>query len=134
MNIISLHWQQTIPIRHQVLWPDHPPHFCYVEGDETARHFGVEKEGTLISVASLFRQENKAQLRKFATLPRYQGQGIGSRLLKHVMTAAQEDSTSYFWCRARITAVPFYGRFGLVPDGQQFERAGVTFIHMGKHL
>ena len=68
MEIVELTWQDTIPVRHQVLWPNELPEFCIVEGDQEALHFGVIVDNIIVSVASLYIDANSARLRKFATL------------------------------------------------------------------
>lgn len=100
VQIVKLHWQDTLAIRQEVLWPDKPREFCHVEGDETAWHYGgyikdASIEKTLVCVASIYpdsnnidsntRHASKARLRKFATLSDYQNQGIGSLVLKHII-------------------------------------------------
>ena len=41
MRIEKLHWQDTLAIRQKVLWPEKPPEFCHVKGDDQASHYGV---------------------------------------------------------------------------------------------
>ena len=138
MKIVSLHWKQTIPIRHCVLWPNKPPEFCHVKGDEDALHFGtVVKQGEakqLVSVASIFINGDSARLRKFATLPEFQGRGIGSALLTHIIASVQETGIAYFWCDARATATEFYARFGLEAEGEVFTKSGLPYIKMSIYL
>lgn len=138
MKIVSLHWKQTIPVRHCVLWPDKPPEFCYVEGDEDAIHFGAlvedDKTEQLVSVASIFINGDSARLRKFATLPEFQGRGIGSALLTHVIAAIQKKGIRHFWCDARSTATDFYARFGLEEEGEVFTKSGLPYIKMSIYL
>ncbi len=78
MEVKKITWEETIPIRHQVLWPDKNPEFCIVEGDARALHYGIFLEAELVCVASIYVSENPARLRKFATLQEYQNQGVGS--------------------------------------------------------
>lgn len=85
MEIRTISWQQTMPLRHKVLWPNKPPEFCHVEGDESALHFGAFIGDKLVSVASIYISSNQARLRKFATDLVYQKQGVGSSLLKHII-------------------------------------------------
>lgn len=135
MKIVSLHWSKTIPIRHRVLWPDKPPEFCHIEGDENALHFGAflsdsTEDGFLASVASIYIDGESARLRKFATLPEFQGQGIGSALLAHIITTIKEKGVAHFWCDARATATGFYARFGLEEEGEIFTKSGLPYRKM----
>lgn len=85
MNIVNLKWDETIPIRHEVLWPNKPASFCKVDGDESARHYGVKVKGNLVCVASVYLDSESARLRKFATLEHFQNQGLGTLLLNHML-------------------------------------------------
>jgi len=134
MEIKQLSWQQVLPIRHNVLWPDKPPLFCKVEGDDTAYHYGYFIAEELVCVASIFIDDDNvsisARLRKFATLEQYQGQGIGTQLIKHVINELKSLNVNYLWCDARITAIGFYQQFNMVEQGNQFQKSGVRYIQM----
>ena len=119
-----------MPIRHRVLWPDKPIEFCCVEGDSTALHFGYFLNNQLVSVASVYLNNNSARLRKFATLPEVQGQGIGTKLLNHVLSTIKHEKINHFWCDARESAIEFYKRFGMQPEGNRFYKAEVPYYKM----
>lgn len=130
MDILQITTNEALPVRHRVLWPDKPMSFCLVEGDDFATHYGAFVDAQLVSVASVYIDGFQARLRKFATLPQYQGQGIGSRDIAHIMAELQRQSISYFWCDARTTAVGFYQRLGLSVEGAEFEKSGVFYYKM----
>jgi predicted GNAT family N-acyltransferase len=130
MNIKTIEWQQALPIRHQVLWPDKSPLFCKVEGDEAANHYGAYVDNELICVASIFVDSDSARLRKFATLSSYQGQGIGSQVIEHVINDLKTTGMQRFWCDARSSAVGFYQRFGLAQQGNEFLKSGIPYFKM----
>ena len=134
MNIVELNWPETIPVRHAVLWPNEPPDFCLVEGDEGAWHFGVLEGGKLVSVASVYADGKSARLRKFATLEEHQGQGIGSCLLQHILSILEPRGISHFWCDARASTVNFYSKLGLQTDGDKFYKSGIPYITMSRRL
>ncbi|GAB3369650.1 GNAT family N-acetyltransferase [Azotobacter armeniacus] len=81
VDIRRINWQETIHLRHKVLWPKESPEFCHIEGDENAWHFGAFISERLVSVASVYPDGNIARLRKFATDRPYQEKGIGTALL-----------------------------------------------------
>lgn len=134
MNIVELDWPETIPVRHAVLWPNEPPSFCHVEGDDEAWHFGALVDGKLVCVASIYTDINSARLRKFATLEEYQGQGIGSGLLQHILSILAPKGISHFWCDARESTVNFYSRFGLQSDADKFYKSGIPYFTMSRSL
>ncbi len=88
MVIKQIPWQDTIIVRHAVLWPDKDPQFCHVPGDENAIHFGGYINGSLTCVASIFIHNKSARLRKFATYVEHQGKGYGSTMLTHILNGS----------------------------------------------
>lgn len=130
MEIRSISWQQTIPLRHRVLWPSKPPQYCHVEGDHDALHFGAYSNNELVCVASVYIQSDSARLRKFATDAAYQNQGIGSKMLKYILQSLKQTQTKIFWCDARESAIGFYQRFGMQPYGERFYKADVAYFKM----
>ena len=139
MQIKKLQWQQTLAIRHEVLWPDKPQAFCHVDGDEPAWHYGVYIDKTLVCVASIYpgltnntndNNDKSARLRKFATLTHYQNQGIGSFILSHIIDSLKAKGIENFWCDARESAFDFYRRFGLETEGQRFYKEDIPYIKM----
>jgi len=130
MEIRNISWEQTIPLRHNVLWPKKPPEYCHVEGDQDALHFGVFTNDELVCVASVYLKSDKARLRKFATKTDYQGQGIGSQMLKFILHSLKNTEAKVFWCDARESALSFYQRFGMQPYGERFYKADVSYFKM----
>jgi predicted GNAT family N-acyltransferase len=130
MNIQSIHWKDALPIRHQVLWPNKPPSFCKIDGDEMANHYGAYINGELVCVASIYIQNRTARLRKFATLLSFQGKGIGSQVLLHIISKLHEIGIDYFWCDARKSALEFYRKFGLEKEGSSFVKSNIPYYKM----
>ncbi|MBC7002195.1 GNAT family N-acetyltransferase [Photobacterium sp. BZF1] len=134
MNITEITAEETLPIRHRVLWPNESVEFCRVPDDADGLHYGVYHDGALVCVASVFVSGEKARLRKFATQPEYQGQGIGSSMIEHILKALKEKGVSLFWCDARETAGGFYRRFGMAPEGERFYKGDVPYFKMAMRL
>ncbi|NQZ05594.1 MAG: GNAT family N-acetyltransferase [Algicola sp.] len=138
MHIKEITWQQTIPIRHKVLWPDKPPEFCHIEDDNDGWHFGYYVGDDLVGVASVYPSGsvtgNDARLRKFATLASSQGKGIGTKLLNHIILTLKNRGITLFWCDARETATGFYERFGLHKQGSRFFKSTVPYFKMSVEL
>ncbi|MBV1911148.1 MAG: GNAT family N-acetyltransferase [Kangiellaceae bacterium] len=134
LEIKQINWREALPIRHEVLWPEEEIAFCKVDGDDDAFHFGGFVENNLACVASIYLQDRKARLRKFATLQKHQGQGIGSKLLAHIILELKQRDITYLWCDARKTASKFYQRFGMQPVGNEFTKSGLPYFKMGVNL
>jgi len=130
MDIRRISWQQTIPLRHQVLWPDKSPQYCHIVGDDDALHFGAFINEKLICVASVYITSEKARLRKFATDIRYQNQGIGSQMLTFIIQSLQDTQTDIFWCDARESALGFYQRFDMQVCSERFYKEDVPYFKM----
>ena len=136
MQVVELTAQQTIPIRHKVLWPNELPEYCIVEGDGGALHLGVLIDNEVVSVASIYfnNTEQSARLRKFATLFEYQGRGIGSYLLAHIIDLLKKLNINYFWFDARASAVIFYKRLGFQTASELFYKNSVSYYRMHMNL
>lgn len=134
MNVIELHWQDTIAIRHQVLWPNEAPEFCKVESDSDALHFGVSIDDEIVCVASIYLEAKSARLRKFATLSESQGRGVGSFMLNYLVNKLKEHEINYLWFDARESAVGFYKRLGFNSTGALFYKNEIPYYKMFSHL
>lgn len=130
MTIQTIPLEPALDIRHAVLWPDHPRDFSRVQGDEGALHLGIYEKDQLICVASLYETREGLRLRKFATLPEYQGKGHGSAMMRHAIAHCETIHQPRLWLSARATAMPFYARFGFEPFGAPAEKAGVAYRYM----
>ena len=135
MKLTELSIEDCIDLRHKVLWPDLPRDESRVPGDDVARHFGIVRDGTVISCLSAFCDgKDRVQIRKFATRQQLQGQGLGTQLLKEVLSKLQQEGVQSVFLDARLTAVPFYLRAGFTTEGNPFIRKGLTFIRMVKQF
>jgi len=134
LNIKEIDWTETISVRHEVLWPNKTPDFCRVPGDEEGWHFGVYIESRLVCVASVYPCDDSARLRKFATLAAFQGNGIGTALLTHILSLLKQRGVKHFWCDARESAQGFYQRFGMCSKGDVFYKSDVPYYKMSVDL
>lgn len=130
MHIRRILWKETMPLRHQVLWSDKKIEYCYVEGDETAWHYGVFELDQIVSVASVFLEYKSVRLRKFATAKKYQGKGIGTVVIKHIINELKSKGFTEFWCDARESAIGFYQRFDMRVDGEKFFKGHIPYFKM----
>lgn len=124
----------TYALRHAVLWPEKPAAYVQLPEDANGRHFGAFVGGELVSVISLFIDETEARFRKFATAPAWQGQGIGAALLTHTIAAATAAGATSLWCDARQTALAFYQRHGLQPEGPVFHKGDIPYQRLHRVL
>ena len=126
---------QTYALRHAVLWPDKPLAYVQLPDDAAGQHFGAFVAGALVAVISLFSgADGVARFRKFATEPAWQGRGVGTALLHHVIELVRAQGASQLWCDARQNTLPFYERFGLAPEGDVFYKGEVAYVRLSRAL
>ncbi|MFH6961912.1 GNAT family N-acetyltransferase [Flavobacterium plurextorum] len=130
MEIKEITAAETWNIRHNVMWPDQPFEFVQLEEDNSGFHFGVFIEDKLVSIVSCFIVGEEMQFRKLATLEEYQGKGIASHLLKHILQFAKEKNLNKVWCNARSNKKSFYEKFGMKDTFKIFSKAGQEFTIM----
>lgn len=134
MEIREISWALALPVRHKVLWPMEALSYSMVEGDEHGQHYGAYIDEQLVCVASIYTERNSARLRKFATLEKYQGQGIGTKILKHIFEELENKHITYFWFDARETAIGFYEHLGFSIEGDRFFKNKVPYVKMSMRL
>lgn len=127
IEIQKVNTDQILNIRHRVLWPDQSPDFVKVAEDDTGFHFGLYYDQKLVSVISLFAEGESIRFRKFATLPEFQGKGLGSRLLEHAIDFSLQNHYSRMWCDARSSVLGFYERFGFQKFSEPFFKERVEY-------
>ncbi|WP_343695049.1 GNAT family N-acetyltransferase [Flavobacterium sp.] len=130
MIIKEIQASDTWKIRHEVMWPDQPFEFVQLDEDNSGFHFGVFTENKLVSIVSCFIEGREMQFRKLATLEEFQGKGIASHLLKHILQFAKEKNLQKVWCNARTNKKSFYEKFGMYDTYETFIKAGQEFTIM----
>lgn len=121
-SISKISAAETWPIRHKVMWPAQPFAFIQLPNDEQGLHYGLFLDKKLISVISLFINEENGQFRKFATLTNQQGKGYGGQLLHYIISIARNKGLSKIWCNARIEKANYYEKFKFRPTNKQFSK------------
>ena len=130
MEIKEIQASETWQIRHDVMWPNQPFDFVQLEEDNFGFHFGVFEEDKLVSIVSCFIEGKEMQFRKLATLEDFQGQGIASHLLKHILQFAKNKDLGRVWCNARSNKKSFYEKFRMKDTFKTFIKAGQEFTIM----
>lgn len=96
-----------------------------------AFHLGYDVGDELATVASFFPKNYGEyrglgyQLRGMATLEKYRGQGLGTRLINFAIVYLQGQKTNYVWCNARKAALKFYRDCGFEIISAEFDVPGI---------
>lgn len=130
---------EALPLRHAVLRPGMPVHEAFYEGDtlEVNRHYGAFDLGRPVACASCmlnaWEGEPAWQLRGMGTRADLRGRGLGAALLGYVEAELRGHPPAndgprvgplrvrWFWCNARVAAVPFYERQGWRVVSEEFD-------------
>ena len=95
-------------------------------------HLGVHIGEHRISVASFYPEAHpdllgwiQYRLRGMATIPGYQGKGIGRRMLYFALDHLRAKKADLLWANARVTALPFYTKLGFGTHGPEFLIEGI---------
>ncbi len=127
--------RETWPLRHQVMWPNMPFDYVKLINDAEGIHYGLLVNDNLVSVVSLFIDKNKkAQFRKLATLPKYQGKGFASKLIHKIFEYSKENNIAAIWCNARKDKLSFYQKFGMIATKKEYTKENVEFVILEKKL
>ncbi|WP_255535248.1 GNAT family N-acetyltransferase [Cellulophaga sp. E16_2] len=126
--------EETYPLRHKVMYPNHPFDYIKLPKDQEGTHFAVVKNAKNVTVVSLFFENDSAQFRKLATLESEQGQGHASKLLDFVIAYAKQKKAEKLWCNARANKTSYYKKFGLEETNKTYTEAGIDFIILEMNL
>lgn len=132
VGIRSISTEETLAIRHAVLWPDKPMEHVKLADDPSGYHYGLYLEHELTSVISVFLEGREARFRKFATIKSHQGKGYGSRIFDYMLNEIKYMDVDRIWCDARVDALSFYRRFGFTEVGEVFYKSDVAYKVMEK--
>jgi predicted GNAT family N-acyltransferase len=134
IKIKHLQASETWDLRHRVMSPNRPFDSIKLPKDDEGLHFGLFQEDKLISVISLFINNETAQFRKFATEISEQGKGYGSILLKHIIEESIKQNVKNLWCNARVSALGFYQKFGFEAVSETWMDNEIEYVKMEKGL
>jgi len=77
------------------------------------------------------KMEQGYKLERFAVLPAFRGKGVGRAMVTAVLADLPPEA-DYIYLNAQLDAMVLYAGFGFVPEGEQFEEAGIQHFKMVK--
>jgi len=114
------------------MWPDRTIDYVKITNDKDGDHFGLFVHNKLVSIISIFIEEDHAQFRKFATVVEDQGKGYGTKLLSYVLNELEKNQLTKIWCNARKEKAFYYERFGMIKTDVTFAKGGIDYVIMKK--
>jgi len=135
---------QTVPLRADILRPGQPQENSVypLDEDENALHLGAIKNGEVVGVASIFKEDatrkdlsDAWRLRGMATIEAVRGEGHGARLVEMAMQYIAFKGGGNLWFNARPDVQGFYEKLGFEVEGEPYEISeGGTRIFMWQHI
>jgi len=113
--------EQNVPIEDE--WDDK---------DEAAAHFlAVSDQGNGIGCARVLIEESAFHIGRVAVLMEYRKQGVGRKLMQHVLSWGRQQNPKYdVYLHAQTTRTGFYQHLGFIEQGDIFMDAGIEHIEM----
>lgn len=135
---------QPVAIRGEILRPGQPlENSVYpLDEDENALHLGAIKNGELVGVASIFKEDatrkdlsDAWRLRGMATVEAVRGEGHGRELVEMAMQYIAYNGGGNLWFNARPEVQGFYEKLGFQVEGDPYEISdGGTRIFMWQNI
>ena len=106
------------------------------EWDAVATHFLLRdnRTGEPLATARLLGKNGQAKIGRVAVLATVRGQGIGLDVMRAVLDEARRQGFAEAILDAQTYTLPFYARLGFIPEGEEFEEAGIPHYAMRRQL
>ncbi|SDU02796.1 GNAT family N-acetyltransferase [Halopseudomonas salegens] len=116
-------------IRHQVFVDEQqvPAELEWDADDAEATHFLLFVDDEPAGTARLLAD---GHIGRVAILPPWRGQGLGERLMLHIMAHAEAQGLSPLVLSAQVHALPFYAKLGFAISSEEYMEAGIPHREM----
>ncbi|GEM_PF-140739 len=130
VNYKSIQPSQPVPLRASILRPNQPvENSVYpLDEDDNALHLGAIKNGELVGVGSIYKEDatrkdlsDAWRLRGMATLETVRGEGHGRRLVEMAIEYIALNGGGDLWFNARPEVQEFYEKLGFQVEGEPYE-------------
>ncbi len=106
-------------------------------GDASAIHFLMLDDETAQPIATarlLDKGAGVAKIGRVAVLQETRGRGLGLRLMQAVIEVAKRRQFREAILDSQTYAIAFYQRLGFIPEGDEFDEAGIPHYRMRRPL
>jgi predicted GNAT family N-acyltransferase len=130
----ALDLEKVFEIRRQVfVIEQHCPPELEWEHEEVSVHFLAKYNGVPAGACRWRKTELGYKLERFAVLKEFRGKGIAQEMMKTVLKDLPADA-KYIYLNAQIAAIELYKKFNFMPQGKQFEEAGIQHYKMVQEI
>lgn len=104
--------------------------------EQNEKIFGIKVDKKLVgSCQYIFSEDLKtAKMRQVCILKKFQGTGLGKKMILETETSCRNIGANIIQCHARKTAIPFYKSIGYQFISKEFEEVGIPHKKMEKRL
>jgi predicted GNAT family N-acyltransferase len=130
--------QQAFSIREKVFVQEQqvPAEEEYDEYESSSRHFlAMNAAGKPCGTARWRFTDRGIKLERFAVLPEYRSQKVGSALVQALLEDIQNHPSAQnkkLYLHSQVTAMGLYSKFGFKPVGEQFDECNIPHYTMEK--
>jgi predicted GNAT family N-acyltransferase len=100
-----------------------------VENEEEATYYLLLLDEKPVGTGRWRKTPKGIKLERFAVLPEYRNQNLGTEILKEVLKDLKHYNEKVY-LHSQIKAVPYYQRQGFVKAGDMFEEANIQHFMM----
>jgi len=134
ITVKQAHWdteqEQLLKVRTRVFVEEQQvPSEIEIDGKDTDC-FHVKALNSENEVIGTARMLPTNYIGRMCVLKEYRQLGIGGQMLSYFINYARQQQIKSLMLNAQITALPFYQKFGFVPDSEVFIEADIEHIHM----
>ena len=102
--------------------------------DEHALHLVAVAGGAVVGTCRLVVEGGSARLGRMAVARSHRGRGVGADLLGAAHREARAAGATEVELHSQLPARDFYERAGYLPEGDEFEEAGIAHVVMRRPL
>ena len=90
----------------------------------------LEGESVIGTARMIFSSHDTAKIERMAVLDKYRNCGVGSEMMRFMVSEIENRGYDKVYLHAQSTAVDFYRSCGFHDTGEPFEEAGIRHIKM----